>query len=71
MFLGRGGHAAEKIPAAHHQADLHAGAGHFGDLFGQRGHAAGVDAEGAFAGHHFTAEFQEDARVFGHRVMAG
>ena len=42
---GGGGHAAEEVAAADHQADLHAGARDFGDLGGQGVDLFGIDAE--------------------------
>jgi hypothetical protein len=52
----RSRHAAKKIAASHYQADLHTGLGYFGNFFREGFHTPGVQAEGTFAGHHFSAE---------------
>ena len=64
--LRRRGHAAEEIAAAHHQSDLDAGLGHFGDFGRQAFHSLRIDAERAAAGQHLAAQLEKDALVFRH-----
>jgi hypothetical protein len=66
----RGCHAAEEIAASHYQADLHTGLGYFGNFFRERLHTPGVQAEGTFASHHFSAELQQNALVSWHLLTA-
>jgi hypothetical protein len=52
---GRGRHSTEKVAAAHYQPNLHAGAGHFGDLLRQALHSFRFDAERASTGENLAA----------------
>ena len=56
-------HAAEEIPATHHQADFDAQGMNLGQLAGNLGHFIGVQAKAALASERLSRKLEHDSFV--------